>query len=247
MCSRQSSAERERSHSEVAPALEGRNAAAWGHSPLQTGGPMSSTSDKKRNNAAQLAQELGSSGLWSEACMPASRTPSTFPTRHAATSSEQREQVDNLHTAMAQPQQDLDPPPAYSNLPQVQELPATPVNTVPRTGSTARAEREIANSACADPEQNEDLEEQEQDVRAPLLGHVRRRWNQRGHGHWIHGGKTGRQRHCRLLALVIASSVIASIIVCALTDGFNEVGILSFGLPETRRLYTCWRPPLGDP
>jgi len=224
MRSRQFSGESERSHSEVAPALEGRNAAAWGHSTLQTEGPMSSTSDEKRNNAAQLAQELGSSSPWSEAFMPASCTPTTFPTQYAATSSEQRVQVDNPHTAMAQPQQDVDPPPAYSNLPQVHELAATSVSIVPRTGSTARTEREIANSACTDPEQNEDLEEQEQDVRAPLLGHIRRRWNQRGRGHWVHGGKTGRQRHCRLLAMVIAFSVIVSIIVCALVDGFEEVG-----------------------
>lgn len=229
---RQSSVERERPHSEIAPALEGRNAVDREHASLQTEGLMSSTSRKKRSSAAHLAQELASSSSWSEAFLPASRTLSTFPTQHTAMSREQRDQVDNPGTTMAQTQQDTDPPPAYSNLPCIHELPATPVNTTPRTNPVARARRDTTDNAYADDGQNGDPEEQELDVRAPLLGRVGRRWDRRGQVPWIQRGKTGAQRRCRLLALLIVFSLILSIIVCALTHGFNEVGITSFGLPS---------------
>jgi len=246
---RQSSVERGRSHSEIAPALEGRSAADGEHASLQTEGLTSSASRKKRSNAAHLAQELASSSPWSEAFLPASRTFRTFPTQHAAMSREQRGQIDNPGTTMAQPQQDTDPPPAYSNLPCIHELPATPVNTTPRTNPVARARRDTADHAYADAGQNGDPEEQELDVRAPLLGRVRRRWDQRGQAPWIQRGKTGTQRRCRLLAMVVVFSIILSIIVCALTHGFNEVGITFFGLPSIPtsplRLASSSRRPKG--
>jgi len=226
----------ERSQS-TAPANDAENAAAWDDPLFRTGASISSTSDSKRSNAAQLAQELGSSSPWSEAFLPAS--PRRPPPQHSTTSPEQRERAGNMHNTMAYSQQELGPPPAYSDLPQIHELPASPVHTMSRQSSTAISPSVAAPTPQADPEQNGDLEEQEEedddDDRLPLLGRVRShvrchvrsrlrgRWNHKGWQPWIHNGKTARQRKCRLLALVIAFSLIASFVVCALIDNFDKV------------------------
>ncbi len=233
MASRDHQAGEGYTHPGIVPAMEDQNAAAWEGPSSRPDGPTSSMGDRKRSEAAQLARELGSSGPWSEAFIPEPQTDGSLPTQHTITSHEHREELDNIHTRdMAQSQQELDPPPAYSNVPPVHELPASPVNAMPPASLAAACRREAPSNLQADLEQNESHGEQEQDDRAPLLGRVRRRPNQRGWGRWVHNGKTPRQRHFRLLALVVAFSLVASVIVCAFVDGFNDVSTFSFGIVQ---------------
>ncbi|KAK5939375.1 hypothetical protein PMZ80_008679 [Knufia obscura] len=227
--SHRTSADEEEVSRSIAP--DARNDAAWEDPSRHTEGSRSSTSDSKRRNAAQLAQELGSSSPWSQAVMPQAQIHDTPFGRDPTTSRIRTEELDNVHSnTMAQSPQELDPPPAYSNLSHVHELPASPVTMPRRNAAAADTQGVVTQDTGID--LSEDLEEQEQDDRTPLLGGVERRWNQRGWNRWIHSAKTTRQRHCRLLALVIAFSFLTSLVVCAFVGVFQgEAGTWSPSIP----------------
>lgn len=191
----------------------------------------SSPSDSKRNNAAQLARELGSSSPWSEAFMPQTHSSMSSHPASRGVHSAARQELGHINPSTAQRERDLDPPPAYSrspppnSLPSVHELPAQTMDIERATASAAPDRTEAQDLHTTDIEQSRYMQGDQPDVETPLLGrrHSRRRggkcWQ------WIQRAKARRRKYSRLICAVIFFSIVASVLVCILTDDDGNVSI----------------------
>lgn len=168
-----------------------------------------SPSDNKRNNAAQLARELGSSSPWSETLMPQS-----YGTISPRTTCRDRQENGDINESTSQVEQDIDPPPVYTRNPEpsdrrpVYELPAE-TTTTPITDSPV----EPQPLSSADDEQNQIVSHANPDVETPLLAGSR---STQEHGPcsrftWRTGSK--KQSRCCILSAVIVSSAIVSVLL----------------------------------
>jgi len=183
--------------------------------------------DVKRSDAASLAQELATSSPWSEAFMP-TRPLRTYPTTD-------RQETTNMYP--------LEPPPAYSNLPQVYELPAEPVsNTIhaedsPSSESTAHTTSAIPVTSDVPSQaihsrphtpssvRQETMEELEQTVETPLLSDVVRQAVQPVRTYWERRKKAKRRRQIRrrFCCSCILMIVLGFLLVFFLCGGFAKV------------------------
>lgn len=184
----------------------------------------SNVSDSKRSHAAQLAQELASQSSWSEAFIPQnhSETFSSGPSFDRASmpgASQPPLQESDSHTAMTQ--HDLDPPPAYSNVPPVHELPATPLMTRPALDTTEQ-------DRAIDIENRENSQDEEPDVEAPLLGRQPAYQEARRcvSWWWQRREKAAKRRRFKKLCCLMVTFVVAVIVIVALITGSDHVSTL---------------------
>lgn len=161
---------------------EARNAAACASPPLIDAEVASPTrsDDVKRNSAASLAQELATSSPWSEVFMPRAYSTSTMGPSNTHDLAYGQEQG-NMYP--------LDPPPAYSNAPEVHELPtesvhnlsrarhsAPDVSFMPAASTTPVTPLQVDNLRSQQPnsELQNAMQEPEQTAQTPLLEDVAR-------------------------------------------------------------------------
>ena len=224
-----------------------RNAAACSLEQEELISPTTSTSDSKRSEAANLARELASSSPWSDAFMP-----STYGT---VRQSHQEQSIGRFgtHRQVQQPsftaamRDDLDPPPAYSDLREIHELPANPVN-VPQSPANQSMTEPIAVTATAtstDNGQDENEPAQDATLEEPLLeqgrcrnsGRHHRRWHRHHWKRWQNRGKRRRERCSRFLFIFLCLAVSASVIFAISSNFFshskNKVSALVWSLNLT--------------
>lgn len=206
-----------------------RNPVAYQRDTPLPGTPLtpSDMSDSKRSDAAQLAQELGSTGSWSEAFIP--RSHGSVPASevpHRYMTSDNQTFDDNA----AMTQSELDPPPAYSRSSQVHELPANPVTTTTSVQPAHVLQDGIGNVSDANNGQEESEDGDGLNVQTPLLGGPRSAYL-RGWTPWIWQGKTARRRRLRLLCLVILFGVLASILSVLACVFYNSSNAVRYSFP----------------
>lgn len=202
--------------SDVADASNSQIAAAC----AQSGPPGSHLSraarrDSKRNEAAQLAQELATSGSWSEAFSPRAYGSTAASQDEAQPVRDSTGPTNSLaeHIRPNMTYQDLDPPPAYTKRADSHEAPAA---TIDRT--LPPSEQSIANRD-ADLEQEYEEDRPDAEEHHSLLGHRR---HQRRSTRGCHRGKGSARRWVRLVLLVILFGTIGLTIACVLYQSSSK-------------------------
>lgn len=168
-----------------------------------------SPSDNKRNNAAQLARELGSSSPWSESLMPQS-----YGTIAPRTTYRDRQETGDINESTSQVEQDIDPPPVYTRNPEPSDRrPVYELPTEATTTSTTDSIAEPHSLPSADDEQNQVMSHASPDVETPLLAGSRSTQEQRSCSGltWRSGSK--KRSRCCILSAVTVSSIVVSILL----------------------------------
>lgn len=178
--------------------------------------PGSSTSrtarrESKRNEAAQLAQELATSGSWSEAFSPRTYGTIASPQNGIQIARDSTRLVSD--SAESQPAnmtyQDFDPPPAYSKRADIHELP------VDGSSSASLPSEEPLLAQGADSEQESEGERTNDEEARTFLGRRRcRHHSKRDWTPWIRKGKGLARKRVRLLLLMLLLAVVGSAISC---------------------------------
>lgn len=192
----------------------------------------SNPSDSKRSDAAHLAQQLASSSPWSEAFMSPAHEPfstSRLPFHVSGPSnpnpSIREDSVYNSHVN----QHDFDPPPAYSNLPQVHELPATPMNNMPATVPDAALPQGAIQPRLSVTDNAQGEQEEEPDVEQPLLGWPPESCSRGGWIQWWRQRreKAAKRRRFKRFCCLIIFLILVFVAVCIFVNSLDMVSILS--------------------
>lgn len=178
-----------------------------------------SPSDSKRSNAAQLARQLGSSSPWSETLIPQRYgTPQSSTNTSTEPTLADRQESANILNHTSPPEQDLDPPPAYSraapnNLYQARDTPPAGMDTQNSTAPVPNNADVSQPLLSTNAEHVPGTQQAEPDVETPLLArpsstHGGRRWSR-----WMQRRKVRRQRARRFLFVFFFFCVVVSVLV----------------------------------